>query len=289
MSKAENTNRRQPQFELLRIISMLLIVTLHFMSHGGVNDQLELGSVTYFVFSIIRALAYLGVNCFVLLSGYFLCESSKFRPSRIVKTALQVLFYSILGTALLLLVFHEKPGLKELLFTIFPISGNKYWFASVYIVMLFLVPVLNQAISKMGRREHLSVVIIMMVAFSFIPTVLFWSKGVYSDGKDIGWFITLYLTAAYIRKYPIELKRKVLWMTFGGCMLLTVAIEYIIHAGASINTFSSPEKIMYYNNSPFIALGGGASPDMELTDKACHGRESHHWYWRPHIWSLSFT
>ncbi len=288
MMNAASVDKRQPQFELLRIISMMLIVTLHFMSHGGVNERLELGTITYFVFSIIRALAYLGVNCFVLLSGYFLCES-RFRPSRIVKIALQVLFYSVLGTMVFLLVFHEKPGMKELLFTVFPISGNKYWFASIYIVMLFVAPILNHAISKMEKKEHLTTAIILLVAFSFIPTILFWSKGVYSDGKDIGWFITLYVIAAYIRKYPIARKKRNLWIVFCACMLLTVVIEYIIHVGASALSLATPEKILYYNNSPFITLGGGTSSNMEHADKICSCGKAGQWCWRTHIWSVSFA
>ena len=254
MAKREARKSRLPQFELLRIISMLLIVTLHFMSHGGVNDRLELGSVAYFVFSFIRMLSYLGVNCFVLLSGYFLCESS-FKPSRIIKTIMQVLFYSVLCALLSFVVFHTKLGIKDLLFTFFPISGNKYWFASVYIVMLFISPVLNYAISRMDRKQHIGVVIILLFAFSIIPTLLFWGKGTYSDGKDVGWFITLYMMAAFVRKHPMELRKNYVRLLFLGCILLTVIIEFGIHAIALSFSIAIPEKFMYYNNSPFIALG----------------------------------
>ncbi len=88
------------------------------MSHGGVSDQLAPGSMAYFVFSFIRALSYLGVNCFVLLSGYFLCESS-FKPSRIIKTMMQVLFYSVFCVLLSFFVWHKKLGIKNLFFAVF--------------------------------------------------------------------------------------------------------------------------------------------------------------------------
>ena len=38
-------------------------------------------------------------------------------------------------------------------------------------------------------------------------------------------------------------------------MIITVVIDYAIQAIATSFSISMPEKIMYYNNSPFIALG----------------------------------
>lgn len=251
----QNIKVRQPQFELLRIISMGLIVTLHFMSHGGVNDQLVMGTPTYFLFSVLRALSYLGVNCFVLISGYFMCETV-FKPSRIVKMMLQVLFYSVIGTVTLYFVFHVEPSMKELLFTFFPISGNKYWFASTYIVMLFISPLLNAALTKLSRKEHLIFITLLLLCFSILPTVLFWGKGVYSDGKDVGWFVTLYVTAAYVKKYPFSIKKKMSILLFLTCIIGTVLIEFVIHKIPAMLSLPSPNKVLFYNNSPFMFVGG---------------------------------
>ena len=266
MKQLDSRSNRMPQFELLRVISMLLIVMLHFMSHGGVNEKLVLGTPAYFIFSLFRTLAYLGVDCFILLSGYFLCESD-FRLSRIVRTALQVLFYSCLGIVLAVASFHEKVGMKDLLFTLFPISGNKYWFASAYIVMLFISPLLNNAIIHMDKKEHLT----------------------YSDGKDLGWFITLYIIAAYVRKYPSNLKKKNIGVLFCTSVILTVVIEFFIQFAARKLVGSAPEKFLYYNNAPFVVVGGGIITYMDFRLEYYEMRETNYRNWRTDIWCLFTT
>jgi len=86
-------NKKDMRYEFLRSVAMLLIILLHFLSHGGVNQNLDYGSFDYIFFSIMRTLGYLGVNCFVLISGYFLYKSA-FRFSKVMRIVLQTLFYS---------------------------------------------------------------------------------------------------------------------------------------------------------------------------------------------------
>src|SRR5574344_2672576 len=63
-SKGRNSN-----FELLRIVSMLMIVTWHVIVHSKAYD-LTSGS-THILIQMFSALLMIHVNSFVLLSGYF--------------------------------------------------------------------------------------------------------------------------------------------------------------------------------------------------------------------------
>lgn len=245
------TSERKPQFELLRIISMLSIVLLHFLSHGGVNEQLIQGSASFFIFPFFRSVAYLGVNCFVLISGYFLCEK-EFKVSRIIKILLQTLFYSVLGAALAVIFLNKHLSMKEILLTVFPISGNKYWFVSVYVLMVIISPIINWALRMMNKEQHLTLVIGLVVSFSVIPTALFWGKSVFSDGKDIIWFLTLYVVAAYLKKYQIRSNHRRLLFSFFCLILLTAFIEVGIKLVANKIGIATPEKMLFYNNQPLV-------------------------------------
>ena len=55
---------------------------------------------------------------------------------------------------------------------------------------------LHVTTNKLNQKQHLTLVLSMVFAFSVIPTFLFWSRAVLSDGKDITWFVTLYFIAA---------------------------------------------------------------------------------------------
>lgn len=67
--------KRDHGLDLLRIISMLMVVTLHFYNHGGVLNTLTQGTANWYFGRLIYALSNVSVNCFVLLSGYFQCTS----------------------------------------------------------------------------------------------------------------------------------------------------------------------------------------------------------------------
>ena len=65
--------KRQLNYELLRIIAMLMIVSLHYLSKGEIlgdharNDM----TVTGYVAWLIEAFCIVAVNVYVLISGYF--------------------------------------------------------------------------------------------------------------------------------------------------------------------------------------------------------------------------
>lgn len=244
-------NKKDMRYEFLRSVAMLLIILLHFLSHGGVNQNLDQGNFDYIFFSIMRTLGYLGVNCFILISGYFLYKS-RFRFFKVVRIVLQTLFYSILGTLIAICFFKDSLSAKEIVFSLFPITSNKYWFVSVYVMMLFVSPLLNIALNKMNKEQHFRVICASIMIFSVLPIVLFWSKGVLSDGKDIMWFLTLYIIAAYIRKYDVSIKNKAVINFFLISIMGTVFLETSIKGFAQLIHIPTPEKIMFFNNQFFI-------------------------------------
>ncbi len=76
----EGKKKRQVGFELLRIVCMLMIITLHYLDKGGIlkpwSAPLErplggVASVTELMAMVLEALCLPAVNAFVLLSGYF--------------------------------------------------------------------------------------------------------------------------------------------------------------------------------------------------------------------------
>lgn len=244
-------NKKDMRYEFLRSVAMLLIILLHFLSHGGVNQNLDYGNFDYIFFSIMRTLGYLGVNCFVLISGYFLYKSA-FRFSKVMRIVLQTLFYSILGALIVVFFFKDNLGAKDILFSLFPVTSNKYWFVSVYVMMLFVSPLLNIVLNKMNKEQHFRAICASIMIFSVLPIVLFWSKGVLSDGKDIMWFLTLYIIAAYIRKYDVQIKNKAVIKFFLISIIGTVLLETSIKGFAQLIHIPTPEKIMFFNNQFFI-------------------------------------
>lgn len=85
---------RNSNYELMRIISMFMIVVYHIILHGNVlgNYQNE-GAVLLTKFILFIAIVH--VNSFILVSGYFQ-STSKFKQSKLWSIINQSLFYRII-------------------------------------------------------------------------------------------------------------------------------------------------------------------------------------------------
>ena len=75
--RISNDKERASGIELFRIISMLLIVAHHYVVNSGIQDlmyenPLSANSIFLFLFG---AWGKTGINCFVLITGYFMCKS----------------------------------------------------------------------------------------------------------------------------------------------------------------------------------------------------------------------
>lgn len=95
---------RQMNYELLRIIAMLMIVCLHYLSKGGAlgDPKQELTTNGYLAW-LIEAFCLVAVNVYVLISGYFGVDSQNFTIRRPLKIWRQVWFYSV-GIGLIMLI-----------------------------------------------------------------------------------------------------------------------------------------------------------------------------------------
>ena len=70
--KTVKTKTRHMGLEWLRIVSMLMIILLHSIDHSGLYETLVPGTSIYYVEQFLYALVQVCVNCFILISGYFL-------------------------------------------------------------------------------------------------------------------------------------------------------------------------------------------------------------------------
>ena len=239
-------------YELLRIIAMIMIILLHTLSYGGARESYQVNEFGYIVMNLIRGIAYLGVNCFVMISAWFLCEKT-FRFKRVFTTWLQTVFYTLLCFIVLILIT-KQISIKDLTGVLFPITKQTYWFVSCYILLLCLQPIINLIIEKSNEKQLRHYVIILIVIFSIIPTLIPWSREITSSGTDLVWFITIYMFIAYIRKYGdknlLILKEKHKWLLLIVGIISGVFLDY---TGSilifKINANISIDKLFYYNNS----------------------------------------
>ena len=92
--KTVKTKTRHMGLEWLRIVSMLMIILLHSIDHSGLYETLVPGTSIYYVEQFLYALVQVCVNCFILISGYFLV-TSYFKLKKLGLLWVEVVFYAL--------------------------------------------------------------------------------------------------------------------------------------------------------------------------------------------------
>lgn len=198
--------KRQLNYELLRIIAMMMIVCLHCLSKGGLlgdSARRDMDATGYMAW-LIEAFCLVAVNCYVLISGYFGANEAKKGLKRPFCIWKQVLFYSLAIGILAMAAGMQEFDIYQIFQYVFPLVTEHYWFATSYVVLCLFMPFLNAGIEVLEQKVFQEVLggmlLIFCIAKTVIPMQLPWDK----YGYDAYWFVVLYLTGAYIRRYGIK-------------------------------------------------------------------------------------
>lgn len=198
---------RNIAFDIARIVAMFLIVSTHFLGHGGFIDHMVGAN---FVFGrILYSLFSPSVNVFVLISAYFTCRSTKLKWRKLIKLYAQVWTYSVaLFIAFIIVNGKESFSVQWLLSSLFPVVSGKYWFFSAYIFMMLASPFLNVIIGNIDKKTHFAICIFAIVAGILSSDVHIVPQLSLEEGFSVAWFILLYFIGAFIRKYDVKVPKK---------------------------------------------------------------------------------
>ena len=249
----KETKKRNIGLDSLRIISMIMIVFLHYLGKGGLLDIKNTSNTYHVIYYFIEALCIISVNCYVLISGYFLIKS-KFKWKKVLQLWLETLFYSISIYFIIVVLGLKELDIKGIVKSLFPIITKEYWFIYIYIIMYILSPFLNKLINNINKKEYQKLLIILIICFSIISMLPDAYTLDSSHGYGIIWFICLYLIAGYIRIYDIPNKLKLnksfyfllIYFIFGIIVTIGMLASDII--GNYLGKVTFRDKFISYNN-----------------------------------------
>ncbi len=199
--------KRQAGIELLRMVAMMMIVTMHFLANSG--NLLEPGTETELpavIGTILENFCLAAVNAYVFISGYFGYQS-EFKVSKVLRFLCQLWFYSLL-IPLILMCFGVSTGFANgvygILPYIFPIETEHYWFATSFLLLMLLMPFLNCAARQLSRKTYRTALILLFIIMSGIKSIVPVAFATDRYGYDLPWFVFVYLLAAYAGKYDSD-------------------------------------------------------------------------------------
>lgn len=186
--------------DLVKIVAMLMIVTLHVLGCGGILGASVTNPKNCAIAWFLEVAAFGAVNIYAMASGY-LSVYSKPKYKSILRLWLQVFNYTTIITVIFFIKMPEVVGRQQLINAILPVTTTQYWYFTGYFCMFFFIPVMNMALEHLEKRQLQMILLASFLMFSFIPTVFRLDPFHENDGYSALWLAVMYMVGGYIRRY----------------------------------------------------------------------------------------
>lgn len=242
---------RSSNFELLRIVSMLLVMVVHanFSTIGAptIEDWNVAPHIT-FVRHLVESLSIVCIDVFVLISGWF---GIRFSMDRLKEFVFQILFFSLGGFAFFMLTSSHPLTIFNIK-NLFLFNSGDYWFIKAYLILYILSPALNSFVATATRRQFqvmLGSYLLFMFVYGWLEPA---SIQFTMNGTTALSFIGLYLIGRYVRQYPPIFKNRntYLFLYIGLSLLLALISCVMMNYGLRVSLSSR----LYNYGNPLVIL-----------------------------------
>ena len=258
-----NTKKqRNSNIELLRIISMLIIVMSHYVyfavMHTGQENAYETwssGSMTLRFMTASLILGQIGVGLFFSITGYF-TVGKRDTPS-LKKILSAVLFYAPLSIIIMILgiaVFGYTYGGKSNLILLIlqtmcvPLTGSLWWFVTAYVALILFSKSINSFALSLNKKGYIAVIILIGI-FGLVLGELG------SNLHDLEKAVFYYLLGGYFKLYNSPPKKsKMLLLGAAAITLLIIngVLQYNIYSNSDIVILRKFFSMMSIIIEPFL-------------------------------------
>lgn len=237
---------RQSNFELLRIIAMFMVLTVHAdyqVFHQPTAEMVKTRFLDALTINFFESAAIIGVNVFVLISGWFGIKSSL---RGFLNFIFQVLFFNFLWVAYFL-ISGELSFSPKLITNALLITANN-WFVTCYAVLYIFSPILNFYLDNTPKRRQA----LLLLAFFAAQTLwgCIYRNEAFNFGYSTSSFIGIYLLAGFVRRYKLDC-----YSAIGGVIAylsITLFITVVLLVAENFG-FQFGVVLLNYNNPLVVA------------------------------------
>ena len=263
---------RSSNIELYRIVVMLFIVMHHMVANSGVLDVMDVQpTATHsIVLYLVGMWGKTGINCFVLITGWFMCKSH-ITAHKFFKLLLWIMFYNLAIALIFRLTGYAAYSIKGIIAATMPVKSITYDFIGCYLLFYLFIPFLNKMIDNLNGKEHALLVILCLFTYSLLPTL-----HVRITFNYVTWFCILYLIASYLRLHPIPQQKNLklwAWTTIFLVLLASVSVIALIYFNVHRGVDTSIVRIyqlVHDSNKLFAVLIAVSSFLMVINIKMQH-------------------
>lgn len=219
-------SKRLSGIELLRIVAMMFVLLGHsYLRINSTPPSEAVGSncIKSFLDVLLSCVATTGVDIFIAISGWF---GINYKPQGLLKYIFQVLFTILLvyGFSIALHIVSFDTGCIKVCLTFY----EGYWFVVGYLGLYIISPILNSFIESATKNEYKIVLLSFYIFQCYYSWLSSWYD--YYNAYSVLLFAGIYLTTAYLRKYPISWLEKHPVKILVGVVLIMTTIAYTFYA-----------------------------------------------------------
>lgn len=253
-------DKRVASLDVLRVLSMLLVVVSHYIYHGiKTRPELQeyyslqtlMGGGNFVTIEALYIFSCIAVNCFVMISGYFLIEKTSYRWKGIVNVWIETFFYSVL---FLFAAWYQEGyvSVTEILHHIFPIWGQQYWFVTFYFGLMFLAPLMAKMAVALNERQYLFILLIL-----FLMNFQCLYGDIFGGFSSLMWFSFLFMIGGYLKRFgcPEWLRHRkgaIFLGIWGALTLMAIGLNLIKGGRTSFVSTSYHGPVFFLSLSAFV-------------------------------------
>lgn len=189
--------------DLLRILSMLMVIILHILGQGGLLTGAAPGGPHYYMAWAMECICYCAVDCYGLLSGYLSAARQRYSHGKLVLLWLEVVFYSLAYACVFRLISPDRAGKRELLNALFPVLRRQYWYFTAFFGLSFLVPLIHAGTKSISGKTARLTAALLFLAFCVLPTLFCTDPFQLRGGYSALWLTVLYALGLLLNKSGI--------------------------------------------------------------------------------------
>lgn len=219
------SSQRNSAIDLLKVASIYVIILHHYALYGGWHFAPGFALNKLSAQTLLIG-GKLGVDIFVMITGYFLIKShAKVRSLVSVwldTTLICLLMYLVVVGLHLTTVRFSITGLIE---SLFPVLFVRYWFVTAYTLLFMVIPLLNAWFNRISSKGQLKVLGVMFGVLAIVP-LFYYEKGMTFNFPI--WFVFLYLVGAFLRlnqKQINQIASRKIWGWLVGLVLVSIGIN----------------------------------------------------------------
>ena len=186
------------------------MIAHHYTVNSGLMEvcyehPLSVRSLYYFIFG---AWGKTGINCFVIITGYFMCERELLGNGerlrgfflKWIRLFSEMMFYRILFQCLFWISGYEPVTVTGLIKMAVPWRSIEQNFTGCFLTFYMFIPFLILFVRQLTELQHRTLVFLSLFMYTLFGTL----PGLSVSMNYVSWYMVLFLIGSYARLRPMK-------------------------------------------------------------------------------------